>query len=130
MTLYTEKFNLKNNFFSFNTILDEKNEINEINKFYKFINENLNNLTEYEKKLLIDFSNDLNWNGLLLYYNNTKRNNLINFNFLLWKLILSFKELNQLSCKINFHNDYIYYKNNGLQNMLWEILCPDFIELS
>ena len=70
----------------------------------------------------------MNWENLYEYYEKTNRTNLLNLSFILWKIITSSEKFNLIKnkfCDIN-----IKKYNNGLQNMLWEILNPDFIELS
>ncbi len=98
------------------------------NEFYETIDNCCINLSDVEINLIIKKFKKLDWRGLCNYYDLTKRHNLLNLSFVLWKIISSSKKLNYLK------NNYIFKDikkyDNGLQNMLWEILNPDLIELS
>lgn len=98
-----------------------------INEFYETIDNFCINLADDEIHIITKKIKNLNWRGLCNYYDLTKRYNLLNLSFVLWKIITSSK-------KINYLNNYIFKDiskyDNGLQNMLWEILNPDLIELS
>lgn len=98
------------------------------NEFYEIIDNCCINLTDTEISLIVKKFKNLDWRGLYNYYDLTKRCNLLNLSFILWKIITSCKKLNYLK------NNYIFKDikkyDNGLQNMLWEILNPDLIELS
>jgi len=98
------------------------------NEFYGTIDNCCINLSDVEINLIIKKFKNLDWRGLCNYYDLTKRRNLLNLSFVLWKIIISNKQLNYL--KNNYVFKDINKYDNGLQNMLWEILNPDFIELS
>lgn len=106
----------------------EYNVYSKINNFHEMINANCKNLTNDEVDIIIDEFENLQWNYLYDYYKKSNRQNLLCLEFILHKIIFSSKRLKHL--KNNFNsNDFKKY-DNGLQNMLWEILNPDFIELS
>lgn len=99
-----------------------------IKYFHKIINANCENLTNDEVDIIMNEFDNLQWNYLYDYYEKSNRNNLLCFEFILYKIIFSSKQLKHLKNKFNSNNFKKF--DNGLQNMLWEILNPDFIDLS
>lgn len=87
------------------------------------------NLDDNNKNYIIYNFKQLNWVGLNNYYLKTSRQNLVKLYFVLWKIIYKSND-NILINKFLFDYCIIKKMDNGLQNMLWEILCPDDIELS
>lgn len=81
-----------------------------------------------EKNYIIEKIKKLNWISIDNYYNKTSRQNLISFYFILWKIINKSENISLIN-KFIFDNNIIKKINNSLQNMLWEILEPDNIEL-
>lgn len=98
------------------------------NNFVEIINTNYENLTNNEVEIIMNEFENLQWNCLYNYYKKSNRKNLLCLEFILYKIIFSSKQLQHLKNKFNSNNFKKY--DNGLQNMLWEILNPDFIELS
>ena len=96
--------------------------------FYEIINTNCEKLTNNEIDIIMNEFENLQWNDLYYYYKKSNRTNLLCLEFILYKIIFSSKQLKYLKNKCNLRN-FIKY-DNGLQNMLWEILKPDFMELS
>ncbi len=99
-----------------------------INKFYEIIDENCNGLNKNEINLIVGEFKKLNWEGLQSYYTYTNRTNLLNLSFVLWKILTSSDKFN--NTKNKYYDINIKKYNNGLQNMLWEILNPDLMEFS
>ncbi len=99
-----------------------------INKLYEVINENCTDLDTNEFNLIIGEFKKLNWESLYRYYEHTNRKNLLNLSFILWKILTTSNKFNLIKNKYNDINVNKY--NNGLQNMLWEILNPDLMEFS
>jgi hypothetical protein len=100
---------------------------------YSIINSYDEYLSEYDilhddiiKTKYIDEFSKLYFEGLKTYYAHTKRCNLLNYNFITYKLAELLNDQEQ----IVHMNLNIKLSDIGLQNMLWEILHPDSIELS
>jgi len=106
----------------------EYNLYKKTNDFIQTIDNYCFNLSYDDKNIIVNEFKKLNWEGLYIYYEQTNRKNLLNLSFIIWKILTT-------SNKFNFDKnicDNIDIKkyNNGLQNMLWEILNPDMMELS
>lgn len=107
---------------------NNNNNNQNLNMFYQTINECCENLSDNEIEHIIKKFNKLNWNGIINYYNISGRKNLLEHKFILWKIITSSKKSQTIQNKFIYNNINKY--DNGLQNMLWEILNPDLAELS
>ena len=86
-------------------------------------------LNNIERNYIIEKIKELNWIGIDNYYNKTSRQNLLSFYFVLWKIINKSANISLIN-KFTFDEKIIKKINNGLQNMLWEILEPDNMEFS
>lgn len=87
------------------------------------------NLNEIDKNYIVNKIKELCWYNIDLYYKKTSRQNLINLYFVLWKIIQKSNNPT-MTKKFIFDKKIVKKNNNGLQNMLWEILEPNDIELS
>jgi hypothetical protein len=87
------------------------------------------NLNEIDKNYIVNKIKELCWYNIDLYYKKTSRQNLINLYFVLWKIIQKSNNPT-IKNKFTFDEKIVQKINNGLQNMLWEFLEPDDIELS
>jgi hypothetical protein len=90
-----------------------------------------NKLEQEEKeKIIFEFEN-LHWDDLDNYYKISERTNLLSIYFVCWKIIKILEKKNiKLKNKIEFDKIKLSKLNNSTQNMLWEILNPDELELS
>ena len=86
-------------------------------------------LNEIDIDYIIEKTRGLDWIKITNYYNKTSRQNLLSLYFVLWKII-SGSNNSKLIDKFKFDDIIIKKLNNGLQNMLWEILEPNDMELS
>ena len=101
------------------------------NNLYETIEEIPNNLEPHEKNKIITEFKKLHWNSLDNYYKITNRTNLVSIYFICWKIILTLQKTNlKIENKIQFDNNIIIKIDNSTQNMLWDILYPDDMELS
>lgn len=104
---------------------------NQTNRFYETIEQVPLILKLNEKnKIILEFEK-LHWESLDNYYKITNRSNLLSFNFIFWKIIEKLQKIN-FKFENNIEFDYQITKilNNPVQNMLWEIICPDDMEFS
>ena len=122
--------------------LNQSNQLNQLNqpnqnnnhKIYNIINHygeflydnKFNNIDSKIKNEYIVKFKELHLDGLFNYYKITNRHNLLDFNFVTMKIAEKLKNDN-ISSQFT---KLIGKTNNGLQLMLWDILCPDDIEIS
>lgn len=90
---------------------------NRINRFGEIIDNVPNTLNSDDKNILLEQFSNLNWSGLENYYEQTSRRNLLNLQFVLYKLV----KLNCLQDKVVFEK-YFLNMNVYLQIQLWNIL--------
>jgi hypothetical protein len=100
-----------------------------INKILELAHLISNGLNEIDKNYIINKINELNWTSIENYYNKLSRKNLVSHYFILWKIVINSNNIKLIN-KFNFDSIIVKKINNGLQNMLWDILFPDEIELS
>lgn len=96
-----------------------------INRYAEYLSENNILYNKQNIKIYINEFSKLNFNGLETYYEHSQRCNLLRLDFITYKIAELLNDYEQM-----IHMDLKKIGNNGLQLMLWEILCPDHIELS